>query len=194
MLAADGHEAQLADELEQLIELDQLPDLQALTALLAPRPGVLPEREGRIARCWPAYDDLLEVARMSGAAIAAGRPPGPDADRTEAADDQAARRSTCARSPTARAGPAIGCWRRCSSTRSTSAKRGASSGIAPSRRLSPDKRLSSFDFAAVPSVSKAQVMALAEGTEWLDRGANVLLFGPPGVGKSHLIVRPRATR
>ena len=53
--------------------------------------------------------------------------------------------------------------------------------------LSPDKRLSSFDFAAVPSVSKAQVMALAAGHEWLDRGASVLLFGPPGVGKSHLI-------
>jgi DNA replication protein DnaC len=53
--------------------------------------------------------------------------------------------------------------------------------------LSPDKRLSSFDFAAVPSVSKAQVMALAEGQEWLERGANVLLFGPPGVGKSHLV-------
>ena len=53
--------------------------------------------------------------------------------------------------------------------------------------LIPDKRLSSFDFAAVPSVSKAQVMALAAGHEWLDRGASVLLFGPPGVGKSHLI-------
>jgi DNA replication protein DnaC len=45
--------------------------------------------------------------------------------------------------------------------------------------LQPDKRLSSFDFAAVPSVSKAQVMALSEGQEWLDQGANVLLFGPP---------------
>jgi DNA replication protein DnaC len=53
--------------------------------------------------------------------------------------------------------------------------------------LVPDKRLSNFDFAAVPSVSKAQVMALAAGHEWLDRGASVLLFGPPGVGKSHLI-------
>ena len=41
-LAADGHEAQLAIELEQLIALDQLPDLIALTTLLAPRPGVLP--------------------------------------------------------------------------------------------------------------------------------------------------------
>ena len=42
-LAADGHEAELADELEQLVELDQLPDLLALSALLAPRPGVLPD-------------------------------------------------------------------------------------------------------------------------------------------------------
>jgi len=43
VLAADGHEAQLATKLEQLIALDQLPDLVALTTLLAPCPGVLPD-------------------------------------------------------------------------------------------------------------------------------------------------------
>ena len=37
------------------------------------------------------------------------------------------------------------------------------------------------------SVSKAQVMALTEGTKWIDRGANILLFGPPGVGRSHFV-------
>ena len=61
-LAADGHEAQLADELEQLIELDQLPDLKALTALLAPPQRELPD----VAVQLPAledYDELLEVTR-----------------------------------------------------------------------------------------------------------------------------------
>jgi DNA replication protein DnaC len=41
-------------------------------------------------------------------------------------------------------------------------------------------------FNTVPMVSKAQVMALAAGDSWLDQGANVMLFGPPGGGKSHL--------
>jgi transposase InsO family protein len=61
-LAADGHEAQLADELEQLIELGQLPDLEALTALLAP-----PRSEVRdVAVELPTladYDELIEVTR-----------------------------------------------------------------------------------------------------------------------------------
>ena len=84
VLAADGHEAQLAQELDQLIELNQLPDLGALTQLLAPPKG-----------------DVPQVV------------------------------------------------------------------------------------VTLPTLSKAQVMALAQGTEWIDRGANVLLFGPQGVGKSH---------
>lgn len=53
-------------------------------------------------------------------------------------------------------------------------------------RLPPGKTLESFDFTAVPMVSKAQVMALSHGDRWLDEGANLILFGPPGGGKSHL--------
>ena len=53
-------------------------------------------------------------------------------------------------------------------------------------RLPPGKTLESFDFNAVPMVSKAQIMALAAGDTWLEQGANVIMFGPPGGGKSHL--------
>src|SRR3954471_11272808 len=50
-------------------------------------------------------------------------------------------------------------------------------------RLPPGKTLDTFDFEAVPVVSKAQIMALAAGDAWLDKGANLILFGPPGTGK-----------
>lgn len=53
-------------------------------------------------------------------------------------------------------------------------------------RLPPGKTLDAFDFTAVPMVSKAQIMALAAGDSWLEKGANLLMFGPPGGGKSHL--------
>ncbi|MGO6944384.1 IS21-like element helper ATPase IstB [Rhizobium johnstonii] len=52
--------------------------------------------------------------------------------------------------------------------------------------LPPGKTLDSFAFDAVPMVSKAQVMAIAAGDSWLAKGANILMFGPPGGGKSHL--------
>lgn len=52
--------------------------------------------------------------------------------------------------------------------------------------LPPGKTLDSFAFDAVPMISKAQVMAMAAGDSWLAKGANVLMFGPPGGGKSHL--------
>jgi DNA replication protein DnaC len=53
-------------------------------------------------------------------------------------------------------------------------------------RLPAGKTLAEFDFEATPMISKAQIMALAAGDAWLDKGANILLFGPPGGGKSHL--------
>lgn len=53
-------------------------------------------------------------------------------------------------------------------------------------QLDPTKTLATFDFAEVPSLSKAHVLALASGDAWLERGATVLIFGRPGVGKSHV--------
>src|ERR1700726_2466601 len=40
----------------------------------------------------------------------------------------------------------------------------------------PGKTIDTFDFDAVPVVSKAQVMALAAGDAWLQIGANIILF------------------
>lgn len=53
-------------------------------------------------------------------------------------------------------------------------------------RLPPGKTLDSFDFLAVPMVSRAHVSALATGDGWIDKGGTLLLFGPSGSGKSHL--------
>ncbi|QNG43518.1 IS21-like element helper ATPase IstB [Sphingobium yanoikuyae] len=52
-------------------------------------------------------------------------------------------------------------------------------------RLPPGKTLDAFDFSLVPTLSKAQVMALTQGDAWLKAGHNLLAFGPPGAGKSH---------
>jgi hypothetical protein len=61
VLAAEGHEAQLAQELEQLIELNQLPDLHALTQLLAPPKGDVPQVVVTLPLL-ASYDELFEVA------------------------------------------------------------------------------------------------------------------------------------
>lgn len=53
-------------------------------------------------------------------------------------------------------------------------------------RLPAGKTLATFDFESVPMLSKAQAMALAAGDVWLKTGTNLLLFGPPGGGKTHL--------
>ena len=53
-------------------------------------------------------------------------------------------------------------------------------------RLLPGKTIDSFDFAAVPMLSKAHINAITAGDSWIGKGDNILLFGPPGVCKSHL--------
>ena len=50
-------------------------------------------------------------------------------------------------------------------------------------RLLPGKTLDTFAFEAVPMISRAQITAIVAGDAWLEKGANLLLFGPPGGGK-----------
>ena len=52
-------------------------------------------------------------------------------------------------------------------------------------KLPPGKSFETLDRARVPRTALLRVQELARG-EFLDRGGNVLLFGLPGVGKSHL--------
>jgi DNA replication protein DnaC len=47
--------------------------------------------------------------------------------------------------------------------------------------------LEGFDFAAQPSIDARQIGDLAAG-RWIAHGDNLLLLGPPGVGKTHLAI------
>src|SRR6266446_6135478 len=47
------------------------------------------------------------------------------------------------------------------------------------------KDFDTFDFTAVPSLSKPKVLELARG-EWIEQKSNVCLVGSPGTGKTHL--------
>jgi len=49
------------------------------------------------------------------------------------------------------------------------------------------RTLESFDYDAQPSVDAGQIRELSTG-RWVANGDNVLLLGPPGVGKTHLAI------
>jgi DNA replication protein DnaC len=49
------------------------------------------------------------------------------------------------------------------------------------------KRLEDFDFAAQPSIDKRLIEELATG-RYLHEGRNLVLLGPPGVGRTHLAI------
>jgi len=53
-------------------------------------------------------------------------------------------------------------------------------------KLPRGKTLDRFDFTAVKSINAAQITALAENNSWVKQGNNLVIFGPSGVGKSHL--------
>lgn len=61
VLAAEGHQASLAPELDQLIELDQLPDFGALTQLLPPSKGDVSQVVVTLST-QASCNELLEVA------------------------------------------------------------------------------------------------------------------------------------
>jgi DNA replication protein DnaC len=49
------------------------------------------------------------------------------------------------------------------------------------------KRLEDFDFSAIPSIPKTRILELAQGG-FLAQQENVLLIGPSGLGKTHLLI------
>lgn len=53
-------------------------------------------------------------------------------------------------------------------------------------RLPPGKTLSSFDVTLASGLDRPRLDALASGDGWLASGGNILIFGPSGVGKTHL--------
>lgn len=53
-------------------------------------------------------------------------------------------------------------------------------------QLPKGKSLESYDFSQASSINKAQVLSLGAGEIWIKEGMNLLIFGPSGVGKTHI--------
>ena len=52
--------------------------------------------------------------------------------------------------------------------------------------LPMNKTLSGFNFQANKQINAAQINALAETDSWIKQANNLILFGPSGVGKTHI--------
>jgi len=53
-------------------------------------------------------------------------------------------------------------------------------------KLPSGKTLATFDFKCAKAVNKTHIHALAENNSWIEKAENLILFGPSGVGKSHI--------
>lgn len=54
-------------------------------------------------------------------------------------------------------------------------------------RLPVVKRMEQFDFGRVKGIGKSQIANLLD-CRWVDNKENLLFFGPPGIGKTHLAI------
>jgi len=53
-------------------------------------------------------------------------------------------------------------------------------------KLAKNKTLSSFKFSETPSINADQINALAETDSWVTEASNLIIFGPSGIGKTHI--------
>jgi DNA replication protein DnaC len=53
-------------------------------------------------------------------------------------------------------------------------------------KLPIGKTLDTFNFKVTKSINPAQISALAENSSWVKKAENIIIFGPSGVGKTHI--------